>query len=128
MAPAGYSRRQVLVAIGGLTAATAMGFGCAPEPGSGDDPLQELVDGTAGLRRLGAEWLADEGRSRKAEELIQRLREDVGEVREPGVLRPMLARRVESDYAALRMAKVGDWILSETEIALCALAARSRRE
>lgn len=127
MAARTYSRRSVLRVAGGLAVASVVGMGCAEEPENSFDPLLELVDGPEAWRRLGADWLADEDQSRKAAEIIARLRADVGETKDPEALRLLLARRIEADYAASRMGRVNDWILSETEVALCALAGRRRR-
>jgi hypothetical protein len=92
--------------------------------------LAALLGDAEGPRTLGAAWLAlnpgEGGRSK----LVRGLLGDLGGFRarflEAEELKNRVAERIRSEYAAGTVVQVEGWILSLTEIRLCALATATR--
>jgi hypothetical protein len=80
-------------------------------------------------RRIGAAWLAQRPREGNVGRLLACLRQPgdgfarAVERGESTVLRGALPQRIADDFACGRVVRVEGWLLAETEIRLCALAA-----
>ena len=126
--PGSLSRRRFLY-VAGAGSIAAVGVGLAlrrtwqsPDVG----PFLDLLDDPSAARKLGTVWIADSRRQHDAAELIEELHRDLGPTSAsatPSDLRRLVAERIRGDFADGRVGRIGNWVLSETEIRLCALAA-----
>jgi hypothetical protein len=125
-----YSRRRFLYVVGAAASAAVLGVGLAVRRRGKEEPaaarLTALLGDPRAARALGAVWVAANREQSRPADLAGGLLRDLGPgatSADPQVLRRLVAERVHGDYAAGRVGKVDGWVLSETEIRLCALAA-----
>jgi hypothetical protein len=104
------------VAVAAAGAIEAPRFFVRRYPSSPFDDLLALLSDRENAARLGASWLS-EHRTFDAEKLANALRHRLASRSLSGTL--------DSDLAAMRTAEADGWVLPETLVELCALAARA---
>lgn len=128
--PSSLNRRRFLY-VAGAGSIAAVGVGLAlRHTWKGPDvaPFLELLDDPSAAHKLGTVWIADNRRQHNAAELVEELRRDLGPTSAsatPSDLRRLVAERIRGDFTEGRVGRIGNWVLSETEIRLCALVALS---
>jgi hypothetical protein len=125
------TRRRLLAAAGGL----ALPLALAPlrpwsalvdvAPGSRAARLAGLLADQESAAAVGRAYLYSVPAEADSRLLVQRLSASLGKGRMLGddELRRLLARRIDRDFAEERVATVQGWVLSVTELRLCALCA-----
>jgi hypothetical protein len=124
-------RRHILAAIGAAGALIpglrgAPGFAAVPDPAV--ERLVSLFKHRDSARAIGSAYLALRPEEADAEDLVQLISNASGD---PMVtahateaeLRAWLRRRQAHDFANGRIVKLDGWLLSATEVRLCALTA-----
>jgi hypothetical protein len=125
-------RREFLAGVGGAAAAGLIApalatLGCAGEADL-ERALVGLLSDPAGAAAVGREWRAQARDEADATQLVESL---AGErlvewralaARDTGALHAELRARHAEDFAAGRVASLRGWVLSQTEVRLCALA------
>lgn len=136
----GISRRRFLAVTGGIlvplvvlgTRAWTGLAGRMPEPGEAltaarATRLANLLPHPESARAVGRAWLASSGAERGRADVIDALADDLGASlaaidRAPeAALARGLAGRIAQDFADEHLAIVDGWVLSRTEVRLCAL-------
>lgn len=124
---AGITRRGFLYAAGAAGVIAAVGVALVrfrdPWP---VDAFVELLDDPEAARLLGQAWTTHAPQEVRASHLIAALRRDLGldsSSVTPDQLPSVVAERIRSEYADGHVGRIGNWVLSDTEIRLCALAA-----
>jgi hypothetical protein len=124
-------RREFLKGAGGAAAAgligPALSFACARDA-TLERALVDLLSDPAGAAAVGREWLAQAPDEAGAARLVEALAgAQLAEWRQlaaggADALRPLVRARHVEDFAAGKLASVRGWVLSQTEVRLCALA------
>ena len=124
-------RREFLKAAGGAAASGLIGpaltLGCAREAAL-ERALVGLLSDPAGAAAVGRVWLAQAPGEADAARLVEDLAgprlAEWQQLAAGGAdaLRPLVRARHVDDFAAGKVASVNGWVLSQTEVRLCALA------
>jgi hypothetical protein len=123
------SRRGFLYIVGTAGAAAIVGLGLLLNRARNRASVATfvaLIDDLDAARVLGTAWAAQNRHEIRAVDVLEELRHDLGlQSRSvtPRQLRHLVARRIRTEYSEGRVGKIGNWVLSNTEIRLCALAA-----
>ena len=120
-----FSRRRFLLAAATLAVGLAVGGKRSWDHLAGAR-LGRILGEREAARAIGRAWLATNPQEGKRRRLIRELLADLGfGARFAGSdeLRRRVAERVRFDYGAGHVAQVEGWVLSRTELRLCALAA-----
>jgi hypothetical protein len=124
-------RREFLKGAGGAAAAGLFGPALATLACARDTVLERalvgLLSDPAGAAAVGREWLAQAPGETDAARLVEdlagpRLAEWRLAAADAGALRAAVRARHVEDFAAGKVASVRGWVLSQTEVRLCALA------
>ena len=120
----GWTRRRFLVATSavGTTALAGTAIYWSMRDTWTERLVQALGDSPA-TREIGRVFVAAHPDQARPEELREGLQRSFAAGDRARPLRDALADKIEEDYRFGRVAQVEDWVLSETEIRLCALAA-----
>ncbi len=118
------ARRSLLKAGSGLVAFAALGRTATAEPASDDGAarLVALLGNRHAAIRLGRRHLSRHPEERDAAQLAARLTTRLAPAGGP-IRRAALRRSLAADFAAGRVTALDGWILANTEVDLCALAA-----
>jgi hypothetical protein len=131
------SRRRLLAGVAstatlGLVAPSAVWLSGCTSGGSLEAMLASFFDDAAAARAVGEVYLRETSATDDPAELVGRLaggQENEWRrlaVDDPKALRERVRERHRDDCAAGRVKLLRGWVLSDTELSLCALAARLR--
>ena len=125
----GVSRRRFLYVFGAAGSATVLGAVLVRWRGrerSLAAAVTVVLGNLAAAREIGALWVAANPHQSRPADLVDGLLVDLGRQARsagPEEIHRLVAERIRSDYATGRVGQIAGWVLSRTEIRLCALAA-----